>query len=54
MSEILFDVTKVLNNLKNHDYSVADYKMCKQEADLVIHILKLVKADLENDNETTI
>lgn len=43
----LFNITKVLNNLKNNDYTVNDYKMCKEEADVVIALLEDRKAELE-------
>lgn len=48
----LFELTKTLNNLKRHDYTVADYKMCKQEADVVMNLLHKRKVELEN--ETTV
>lgn len=44
MAEKLLLVT-ILNNLKKHDYSIADYKMCKREADVAIEALEmLIKA----------
>ncbi len=39
--DVVFEVTKTLNNIKNHDYSVADYKMCKDEAEIVVEALEL-------------
>ena len=48
----LFEVTKTLNNMKKHDYTVADYRMCKKEADIVMPLLAKRKVELEN--ETTV
>lgn len=39
--DVIFEVTKTLNNIKNHDFSVADYKMCKDEAEIVVEALEL-------------
>lgn len=39
--DVVFEVTKTLNNIKNHDFSVADYKMCKDEAEIVVEALEL-------------
>lgn len=49
MAEELFEITKTLNNLKQHDFVVSDYKMCKQEADVVMDLLQKRKAELENE-----
>ena len=43
----LFEVTKIINNLKHNDYEVADYKMCKDEADTTLFYLEWVKSVLE-------
>lgn len=40
VTEIVFEATKTMSNLKNHDFSVADYKMCSKEADVVIRALQ--------------
>jgi len=57
-NEDMFDVTKILANIKNHDFSVADYKMCKDEADVVIYYLEWVKSVLtpikDDTNEATV
>ena len=39
--DVVFEVTKTLNNIKNHDFSVADYKMCKDEAEIVVEAREL-------------
>ncbi len=49
MENELFEVTKILNNLKHNDFSVNDYKLCESEADVVIALLEKRKADLENE-----
>ena len=41
VSEIDFEITKTINNIKNHDFSVADYKLCKSEADVVLEALDI-------------
>lgn len=33
-------VTMVINNIKNHCYSVADYKLCEEESKVVIAALE--------------
>ena len=50
MQNDIFEVTKTLNNIKNHDFSVANYKMCKEEANYCIKALELLKKSLEFDN----
>ena len=62
MQNDIFEVTKTLNNIKNHDFSVANYKMCKEEADICIKALELLRESSEFDklkvigaeNETSI
>ena len=50
MNEEIFEVTKTLSNVRNHDYTVGDYKMCKSESDVCIKALELLKKSLEFDN----
>ena len=40
MNNERLEKTIVLGNLKKHDYTVADYKMSKKEADIVIKLLE--------------
>ena len=35
----LFEITKIENNIKNHDFSVQNYRMTKEEADIVLPAL---------------
>lgn len=58
IKEKIFEATKTLNNIKNHDYIIGDYKMCLNEAEVVkealnvyIDNLYLVKGE---QNETTV
>lgn len=39
----LFDIARVRNNIKNHDFTVADYKVCKIEADTIMRALDLAE-----------
>lgn len=48
-----FDVTKVINNIKQHPFEIADYKLCKDEADVVMIALNsyrdnMHKIDIEH------
>ena len=36
----IFEVTKTLSNMKNHDFSVADYKVCPEESVVVMEALE--------------
>lgn len=50
ISEEQFNATKTLANLKHHDFSVQDYKMCKLESDLVQRALEKYITDLAFEN----
>lgn len=50
--DVVFEVTKTLNNIKNHDFSVADYKMCKDEAEIVVEALELFIYFLQYSQDT--
>lgn len=45
----IFEVTKIMSNLKNHDFSVQNYRMVKDEADVVIKALEIYKQFLRAD-----
>lgn len=49
MRDELFETTKVLNNMKNNDYEVGNYKVGKDEADLIIKLLEKHKDELTYD-----
>ena len=49
MDNELFEVTKIISNLKNHDYTVQNYKMVKDEADVVIKALEIYKQIIQVD-----
>ena len=40
ISKEQFETTKIINNIKNHDFTVADYKMSEDEAVYVMFALK--------------
>ncbi len=46
----IFEVTKIMNNLKNHDFTVQNYKMTVEESDVVIRALGNYLLDLKNDS----
>lgn len=46
----IFEATKTMNNLKNHDFSVANYKMCELESKVVMRALSVYLSDLRFDN----
>ena len=46
----VFETTKIMANIKNHDFSVADYKMCKSESEVVMRALESYLSDLKFDN----
>ena len=48
ISNEMFEVTKILKNLAQHNFDIADYKMCKQEADVTVKALTLYFDTLEN------
>lgn len=60
ISNEMFEVTKILRNLAQHNFEIADYKMCKQEADVTVRALALYFDTLENgswrvtDSESTV
>jgi hypothetical protein len=45
----LFITTRTLSNMKNNDYSVGNYKVVKEEADLIISLLEQHKNELTYD-----
>lgn len=49
-----FETTKVLNNIKNHDFTVADYKMCKRESEIAIRALTQYLDSLKYDGLTVV
>ena len=46
----IFETTKIMTNIRNHDFSVADYKMCKSESEVVMRALESYLSDLKFDN----
>lgn len=49
MTDELFEITKILNNIKNHDFSVADLKITKAESEVITMCLKTQKNLLDFD-----
>lgn len=41
MNETNFRLVKVLNNIKQHDFNISDYKLCPEEAEIVSAALRI-------------
>ena len=46
----IFEITKIMSNIRNSDFTVADYKMCKSESEVVMRALTLYLSDLKFDD----
>lgn len=40
MDNKVFEVTKTISNISHNNFDIGDYKMCKQEADIVLVALE--------------
>lgn len=49
ISEELFNARRTLNNIKNHNYTVADYRICSEEAEVIIKALEKHVKDVSFD-----
>ena len=49
MTDELFEITKIMNNIKNHDFSVADLKITKAESEIITMCLETQKHLLDYD-----
>lgn len=49
MTDELFEITKIMNNIKNHDFSVADLKITKEESEIITMCLETQKHLLDYD-----
>lgn len=49
MTDELFEITKIMNNIKNHDFSVADLKISKAESEIITMCLETQKHLLDYD-----
>lgn len=41
MNETNFQLIKILNNIKQHDFDIGDYKLCPEEAEVVSAALRI-------------
>lgn len=41
--ELFFEITKIMNNIKNHDFSVQTYRMSEEESKVVMRALEELK-----------
>lgn len=51
MNDKRFEVTKTISNISHNNYDIGDYKMCKQEADIVLEALRYYQRGLEPVSE---
>ena len=49
MTDELFEITKIMNNIKNHDFSVANLKITKEESEIIMMCLETQKHLLDYD-----
>lgn len=54
MSNEIFEITKIMNNIKNHDFSVADFKITGAEGEIIMRCLKKEKEALEYDEKVKV
>ena len=54
MSNEIFEITKIMNNIKNHDFSVADFKITGAEGEIIVRCLKKEKEALEFDEKVEV
>ena len=54
MNSYLFEITKIINNIKNHDFSVADFKITGAEGEIIMRCLKKEKEALEFDEKVEV
>ena len=47
ITEEKFEVTKIMNNLKQHNFQIQDYKICESEAKVIIDVLEKRLVGLE-------
>ena len=47
----IFEVTKIINNLNQHNFTVQTYRMSKEEAEVVMRALGNYLLDLKNDSK---
>ena len=50
----LCDLTIVINNIKQHNYTIGDYKLCENEASIVLKYLEKAKKELEFDEKVNV
>lgn len=54
ISKEQFETTKIINNIKNHDFTVADYKMSEDEAVYVMLALKDYQIKVSKDSKESL
>lgn len=51
MTDELFEIIKIQNNIKNHDFDVSDLKITKRESEVISMCLETQKHLLDFDEE---
>ena len=46
--------TIVLNNIREHNFTIADYKLCESEAKVCMQLLSTYVGENEVENETVV
>ena len=47
--EEIFEVTKIISNIRNNNYTVGDYKLCESESKVVLRALEEYLANIKFD-----
>ena len=54
MNDEILDITNILDNLKNNNFEVCDYKMPEKEAKMVIAILEQRLDDIKANDKLNV
>lgn len=46
----IFEVTKIMGNIKHNNFTVGDYKLCESESEVVMRALSMYLSDLKFDD----
>lgn len=41
--DLLFEITKIMSNIKHHDFDIGDFKLCKKDSEVVMNALDAFK-----------
>lgn len=54
INEMQFEITKTLNNIKKHEYSIGDYPLCEKESEVVIQALEFYRGYVKSCGENVV